>query len=550
MGAPPEFTGIRLSVSAWRRTPASAALTALGAVLRLGGDSFAWAMVGQVVAGIAQPLVLNAVAKIATGTLRAPDRAAGITIGSAGLVIGQMVGLLLGPILGSAETLTTLLVVEAVVACGGRRRVAAGRRRDHRRDPGTGDPARSWLLVQAVDSAPMRTRIRRTAMTVVAGCVVLGSTVAAASASAASSPEPGVAIQQLNDWRRSVGVEPVIEDPQQTENCRAHAAYYGQNPGARGHSEDPSKPGYSEAGDRGASSSVLSYGGVGPLTWADAIYHRTSLLNPRLTASGYWSENGISCMGVFSTGRGPVPELRVYAYPYDGQTNVDTTFYCNETPNPCDAFGSKTPIGFIPSVQFDGPHAGTPTVDRATVTASMTPDGGAAPIATIVDPRSGTGSPDGGVAVLPNTPLADGTWYTVRVSGTVDGEVSSASPVPDMPFSATWRFKTAESFEAGDSQPSPEAGTAAGTAARRRVQSVKVTITRKRLSLRFGALRGRSARYGTVRFMTASGRRVSQKRVKASGLRTMKVPARAKRTRISLPQTKEWKSRTITRRLK
>lgn len=97
---------------------AGAALTALGAVLRLGGDTFAWAMLGQVVAGIAQPLVLNAVAKLATGTLNEPDRASGIAIGSAGLVAGQLLGLLLGPLLGSASSLSTLLIVEAVVACG------------------------------------------------------------------------------------------------------------------------------------------------------------------------------------------------------------------------------------------------------------------------------------------------------------------------------------------------------------------------------------------------------------------------------------------------
>lgn len=93
------------------------AVTALGAVVRLGGDTYAWALVGQVLAGVAQPFVLNAVGKLASGTLRAADRPAGIAIGSAGLVIGQLLGLLLGPLLGSAESLTTLLVVQAVMAC-------------------------------------------------------------------------------------------------------------------------------------------------------------------------------------------------------------------------------------------------------------------------------------------------------------------------------------------------------------------------------------------------------------------------------------------------
>ncbi|WP_022928585.1 MFS transporter [Patulibacter americanus] len=93
------------------------AVTALGAVVRLGGDTYAWALVGQVLAGIAQPFVLNAVGKLAGGTLSTADRPAGIAIGSAGLVIGQLLGLLLGPLLGSAESLTTLLVVQAVMAC-------------------------------------------------------------------------------------------------------------------------------------------------------------------------------------------------------------------------------------------------------------------------------------------------------------------------------------------------------------------------------------------------------------------------------------------------
>jgi predicted MFS family arabinose efflux permease len=93
------------------------AVTALGAVVRLGGDSYAWALAGQVLAGVAQPFVLNAVGKLANGTLSTRDRPAGIAIGSAGLVIGQLLGLLLGPLLGSAESLTTLLAVQAAMAC-------------------------------------------------------------------------------------------------------------------------------------------------------------------------------------------------------------------------------------------------------------------------------------------------------------------------------------------------------------------------------------------------------------------------------------------------
>lgn len=40
-------------------------LMALGGLIRLGGDTFAWAMAGQVVGATAQPLVLSAMGKVA-----------------------------------------------------------------------------------------------------------------------------------------------------------------------------------------------------------------------------------------------------------------------------------------------------------------------------------------------------------------------------------------------------------------------------------------------------------------------------------------------------
>ena len=43
-----------------------AALTAAGALVRLGGDRFAWALAGQLLVAIAQPFVLNAVTKLAS----------------------------------------------------------------------------------------------------------------------------------------------------------------------------------------------------------------------------------------------------------------------------------------------------------------------------------------------------------------------------------------------------------------------------------------------------------------------------------------------------
>src|SRR5271155_4168653 len=55
-------------------------LVALGGLVRLGGETFAWAMAGQVLVAVAQPIVLSAVSKIAGEYLPADQRATGIAI--------------------------------------------------------------------------------------------------------------------------------------------------------------------------------------------------------------------------------------------------------------------------------------------------------------------------------------------------------------------------------------------------------------------------------------------------------------------------------------
>ncbi len=94
---------------------AGGALVALGGFLRLGGDTFAWAMAGQVAVAVAQPVVLSAVSKLAGEYLPVDRRADGIAVGSAGSFVGMVLALLLGPILGGHGHLERLLAVEAVL---------------------------------------------------------------------------------------------------------------------------------------------------------------------------------------------------------------------------------------------------------------------------------------------------------------------------------------------------------------------------------------------------------------------------------------------------
>jgi predicted MFS family arabinose efflux permease len=92
------------------------ALVALGGLLRLGGQTFAWAMAGQVAVAIAQPLVLNAVGKLAADYLPEEQRPAGIAVGAGAGFAGMLVALVLGPTVGGHGHIVRLLVVEAALA--------------------------------------------------------------------------------------------------------------------------------------------------------------------------------------------------------------------------------------------------------------------------------------------------------------------------------------------------------------------------------------------------------------------------------------------------
>jgi predicted MFS family arabinose efflux permease len=95
---------------------AGGALVALGGLVRLGSETFAWAMAGQVMVAVAQPVVLSAVSKLAGEYLPFDQRASGIAVGSAGSFVGMLLALLLGPTVGAHGQLERLLVLEALLA--------------------------------------------------------------------------------------------------------------------------------------------------------------------------------------------------------------------------------------------------------------------------------------------------------------------------------------------------------------------------------------------------------------------------------------------------
>jgi predicted MFS family arabinose efflux permease len=95
---------------------AGGALVAVGGLVRLGGDTFAWAMAGQVLVATSQPVVLSAVSKLAGEYLPGDQRATGISIGSAGNFVGMLLALLLGPTVGAHGQIEQLLMLQAALA--------------------------------------------------------------------------------------------------------------------------------------------------------------------------------------------------------------------------------------------------------------------------------------------------------------------------------------------------------------------------------------------------------------------------------------------------
>ncbi|HXB63450.1 MAG TPA: MFS transporter [Solirubrobacteraceae bacterium] len=93
------------------------ALVAVGGLVRLGGPTFAWALAGQALVALAQPVVMSAVAKLPGEYLPEGQRALGISLASAAGFVGMLAALLLGPLVGAASTssLQTLLQVQAVI---------------------------------------------------------------------------------------------------------------------------------------------------------------------------------------------------------------------------------------------------------------------------------------------------------------------------------------------------------------------------------------------------------------------------------------------------
>ncbi len=108
-------TGRRLDRAPRGTLMIGAALTAIGGVVRILGDSYAAGMTGQIIVSLAQPILLNGLIVVARANLPAEQRPAGIAAGSVGFFLGVLVGYTMPLALVDGSDLRGLLEAQALL---------------------------------------------------------------------------------------------------------------------------------------------------------------------------------------------------------------------------------------------------------------------------------------------------------------------------------------------------------------------------------------------------------------------------------------------------
>ena len=244
------------------------------------------------------------------------------------------------------------------------------------------------------------------------------------------------ALVEANRHRALAGLQPVTENPVWSRGGELHARYMVKNDEV-GHSEDPTRPFYSDEGlaaARNGNVFVSSMEGTDsrvPVNfWMTGTFHMVAVLDPELTASGFGeyreAGTGWAYGATLEVGRGRtvLPEgfrfpLR---YPEEGATLPNLSFGGNEFPDPLTSCpGYKAPTG-APILLMIGAGDRKPAVSFS---ALVDGEGGQYPHCLLdetryVNPDSGTqrtgrvvlDSRDA-IVLLPRAPLKAGLQYRV-----------------------------------------------------------------------------------------------------------------------------------------
>ncbi len=300
----------------------------------------------------------------------------------------------------------------------------------------------------------------------------LATSVAAASY-AANSPQAD-AFATLNDARQHAGAGLIAQSEALDISAQAHASYLTTNILTVGltHVEDSSLPGYyadtfyareAKAGYSFANGTEViggcSQGALYTYGLLDTVYHGAALLSANVDIGYGLGADGAgfpmcvadlgTATGVGYNGFGQVPAAgAMVAYPYAGQTNVLDTFYVTgEIPRVSITVLPNATAGapvIVSLVNADYLNLGSGV--HPTVTAFSMADSSNTPVPAQLLATQGVAAGSGvilntdanlaaGVVVLvPESPLAKNTTYTVTFSATL-GTGATA-------LSKAWRFTT------------------------------------------------------------------------------------------------------------
>ncbi|MFA5995780.1 MAG: CAP domain-containing protein [Patescibacteria group bacterium] len=265
-----------------------------------------------------------------------------------------------------------------------------------------------------------------------------------------SDQDAGMAL--FNYHRLAAGVLPVERYSDTDEACSLHAKYMATNDMLE-HSEDPALPGYTAEGEAaGNSSNVARNTKNGMVTalnmWLDGTYHRFPMLDGSLYGTGFGiagpsnSHYYYSALDITTkyysyalSGRetnvtyfDPM-SLQTVISPGVNQTNVETTMSQSEWPDPLDKFNGSYPAGYAITATpgrtyIEDLYLQLYNAQGDKVFTYWQPPGDA------TDPNSlYQGS---NYSLIPASPLANKTKYTVKMTGKVDG----------VAYTKEWQFTT------------------------------------------------------------------------------------------------------------
>jgi hypothetical protein len=142
--------------------------------------------------------------------------------------------------------------------------------------------------------------------------------------------------------------------------------------------------------------------------------------------------------------------LQLYPWPPNGGTGVPLTFDAHESPNPYDLTPGVKQLGYLLSVNANGPWYSIYSTHMRISYASLVTDGGTPVQVTVADDNTPSIAPylDADFALFPHGALKPATTYTARAVGKAENSSNSLS----LPFDLTWHFTTA-----GKVTPAPKA---------------------------------------------------------------------------------------------